>query len=353
MSGSVQVPPVPGVGGLDDDLVSNAAAGSASLYVKNLSPEADELFLYQRFSPFGGLLSCKIKRDPATGKCRGVGFVNFLDQQDSLCAMQQLHGSRISDGRQLHISLQAPRAVRVAVASVFSLGAGSSPSSHYSGPSMVLGICSPEPNQTHSGILAQPLMNHMPLSNSMRQPGLSGQPLAAPQAYVGQQLQTPSPAHGGQQAVGAGQGFGIKQQQPPPVTSQKYRTQNTVGSGPGYRAEQAVASDQGYGANQAVKCNQTYGRHQAVGINQGHGGQPGITSGKVGPSGINSGQGYGGNKVVASSSGGYGGLSAVGSSTGYGGGNQAMGFSQAMGASQQWGQTQAMGTSQGWHLAQG
>lgn len=41
-------------------------------YVKNLPPEADELYLYQKFSPHGALISCKIKIDPVTGKCRYV-----------------------------------------------------------------------------------------------------------------------------------------------------------------------------------------------------------------------------------------------------------------------------------------
>jgi len=115
--------------GLDPSSASSAAflaannastpgvtGGSASLYVKNLPPEADELLLYRTFSPLGALLSCKVHTDPATGRCRGVGFVNFADQASAVRALQQLHGTRIADGRVMHITLQAPRAVRAAAA---------------------------------------------------------------------------------------------------------------------------------------------------------------------------------------------------------------------------------------------
>lgn len=85
---------------------TSGGAGSASLYVKNLPPEADELLLYRTFSPLGALLSCKVHTDPSTGRCRGVGFVNFADQASAVRALQQLHGTRIADGRVMHITLQ-------------------------------------------------------------------------------------------------------------------------------------------------------------------------------------------------------------------------------------------------------
>lgn len=47
---------------------------------------------------------------------RGVGFVNYVDQASAVRALQQLHGTRTPEGRQLHITMQAPRAVRAAAA---------------------------------------------------------------------------------------------------------------------------------------------------------------------------------------------------------------------------------------------
>lgn len=40
--------------------VGGPAGGIASLYVKNLPPEADKLFLYERFAPFGAIVSVKV-----------------------------------------------------------------------------------------------------------------------------------------------------------------------------------------------------------------------------------------------------------------------------------------------------
>jgi RNA recognition motif-containing protein len=33
--------------------------------------------LYEKFSPYGAILSVKVLSDPQTGQCRGIGFVNY------------------------------------------------------------------------------------------------------------------------------------------------------------------------------------------------------------------------------------------------------------------------------------
>ena len=33
----------------------------SSVYVKNLPPEADKLFLYEKFAPYGGISSVKVR----------------------------------------------------------------------------------------------------------------------------------------------------------------------------------------------------------------------------------------------------------------------------------------------------
>ncbi|MEW5297172.1 MAG: hypothetical protein WDW36_000397 [Sanguina aurantia] len=139
---------------------------SASLYVKNLPLNADKLFLYERFAPFGAILSVKVLTDEETvwnvsarpipnpsgnppskpclsrtggatqpldthalllaltlahlppslagwaadptGRCRGVGFVNYLERSVAIFAANALQGSRI-DGKPLHVALQEPR----------------------------------------------------------------------------------------------------------------------------------------------------------------------------------------------------------------------------------------------------
>ncbi len=44
--------------------------------------------------------------------CRGVGFVNFVEKEAALKAMQQLHGFRIREGHHMHITVQRSRAER-------------------------------------------------------------------------------------------------------------------------------------------------------------------------------------------------------------------------------------------------
>jgi len=108
---------------LNGAAASENTANQASLYVKGLPPDTDEIFLYRTFAPFGGLSSCKIQSDPVSGKCRGVAFINYVDQPSARRAMQSMNGVRMAEGRQLQITLQAPRAVRAANACASAAGA--------------------------------------------------------------------------------------------------------------------------------------------------------------------------------------------------------------------------------------
>lgn len=83
-------------------------AGCASLYVKNLPPETDKLWLYERFAPHGAILSVKVLLEENSHRCRGVGFVNYADSQGALNAIQNVHGVKVAD-KVLHVSLQTNR----------------------------------------------------------------------------------------------------------------------------------------------------------------------------------------------------------------------------------------------------
>lgn len=93
---------------------------STSLYVKNLPPDFSELALYQIFSPHGAIFSCRVATDEM-GRCKGVGFVNFVHREAALRAMIQLQGHRIGERRHLHLALQAPKAIRKAMRSTASI----------------------------------------------------------------------------------------------------------------------------------------------------------------------------------------------------------------------------------------
>mmetsp|Transcript_38000 Transcript_38000/g.84623 ORF Transcript_38000/g.84623 Transcript_38000/m.84623 type:complete len:438 (+) Transcript_38000:224-1537(+) len=81
----------------------------ASLYVRNLPPEADKVFLYEKFSPFGAILSVKVLTDEG-GASKGVGFVNFSDAVGAAKAVAALHNLPVGD-RNLHVAFQTHRKV--------------------------------------------------------------------------------------------------------------------------------------------------------------------------------------------------------------------------------------------------
>ena len=76
-----------------------------SLYVKNLPSNADELWLYKAFAPFGAITSVRALRDRDTTALRGVGFVNYVDATAAQAAMAQLNAWPV-DGRRLSVELQ-------------------------------------------------------------------------------------------------------------------------------------------------------------------------------------------------------------------------------------------------------
>lgn len=82
---------------------------------QNLPTDADKLFLYEKFSPYGAILSVKVLNDPQSGHCRGVGFVNFAEHTSAVRSIQALHGTKVAD-KLLHVSLQTPRLRAAALA---------------------------------------------------------------------------------------------------------------------------------------------------------------------------------------------------------------------------------------------
>ena len=101
-----------GLGGANVGGVVPGSQGTtpASVYVRNLPPEADKLYLYEKFAPYGGVTSVKLLFNDA-GDSRGIGFVNYVDQQSALKSIQALHGSKVGD-KSLHVSLQTQRKER-------------------------------------------------------------------------------------------------------------------------------------------------------------------------------------------------------------------------------------------------
>ena len=50
----------------------------------------------------------QVMLDDATGKCKGVGFVNYMSFEGARAAITAMHGSIVGD-KVLHVSLQQQR----------------------------------------------------------------------------------------------------------------------------------------------------------------------------------------------------------------------------------------------------
>lgn len=78
------------------------------LFVGNLSYTLSDATLSELFSEFGGVSSCNIATDRATGRSRGFGFVEMQTQEEAEAAIKGLHGREV-EGRQISVSVSQPK----------------------------------------------------------------------------------------------------------------------------------------------------------------------------------------------------------------------------------------------------
>lgn len=67
------------------------------LYIGNISPEANEASLTALFSMFGAVDKAYVIPDPATGKCKGYGFVIMNSETDAQKAVKALNGKKCGE----------------------------------------------------------------------------------------------------------------------------------------------------------------------------------------------------------------------------------------------------------------
>lgn len=67
------------------------------LYVGNLSPQATSDSLKTLFSMFGTVDKAYIIPDPATGKCKGYGFVIMSSDAAAQAAVKALNGKKCGE----------------------------------------------------------------------------------------------------------------------------------------------------------------------------------------------------------------------------------------------------------------